>query len=92
MIGTTGPEALDGRQEVPSRPWAAVPSAVLSGVAGVMTDIDDTLTRDGAIELETIEGAEPSLHLVMRDYGGLSVFVLHPGEVARQPSSPCRIA
>ncbi len=36
--------------------------------------------RDGSIELETIEGAEPSLHLVMRDYGDLSVFVAVGGE------------
>ena len=36
--------------------------------------------RDGGIALETIEGAEPSLHLVMRDYGGLSVFVAVGGE------------
>lgn len=36
--------------------------------------------RDGSIKLETIEGAEPSLHLVMRDYGDLSVFVAVGGE------------
>ncbi len=31
-------------------PWSACPPLLLSGVAGVLTDIDDTLTRDGAIE------------------------------------------
>lgn len=36
--------------------------------------------RDGLIELETIEGAEPSLHLVMREYGELSIFVAIGGE------------
>ena len=36
--------------------------------------------RDGGIALETIEGAEPSLHLVMRDYGELSIFVAVGGE------------
>ena len=30
--------------------WTAVPTASLSAVLGVFTDIDDTLTRDGAIE------------------------------------------
>ena len=30
--------------------WSAVPTASLSAVLGVFTDIDDTLTRDGAIE------------------------------------------
>jgi len=39
--------ALDAGQ---SRPWAGVPMSQLACVVGVMTDIDDTLTRDGAIE------------------------------------------
>ena len=33
-----------------AEPWTAAPGAMLVGVQGVMTDIDDTLTRDGAIE------------------------------------------
>jgi HAD superfamily hydrolase (TIGR01484 family) len=32
------------------RPWAEVPPDALQRVVGIMTDIDDTLTRDGAIE------------------------------------------
>jgi HAD superfamily hydrolase (TIGR01484 family) len=32
------------------RPWSQAPAAALASVRGVMTDIDDTLTRDGAIE------------------------------------------
>ena len=32
------------------QPWKLVPAAELRVVAGVFTDIDDTLTRDGAIE------------------------------------------
>jgi HAD superfamily hydrolase (TIGR01484 family) len=32
------------------RPWASCPASALGAVAGVFTDIDDTLTRDGAIE------------------------------------------
>ena len=32
------------------RPWADCPADALRTVAGVFTDIDDTLTRDGAIE------------------------------------------
>ncbi len=31
-------------------PWAQAPRERMAGVAGVLTDIDDTLTRDGAIE------------------------------------------
>lgn len=36
--------------------------------------------RDGRISVETIEGAEPSLHLVMHEYGDLSVFLAVGGE------------
>ena len=35
---------------VPSRPLQDMPPSALAAVLGVMTDIDDTLTRDGAIE------------------------------------------
>jgi HAD superfamily hydrolase (TIGR01484 family) len=34
---------------VPPRPWHAAPLDALRGVVGVLTDIDDTLTTDGAI-------------------------------------------
>lgn len=43
------PPLLDRRQAAP-RPLAELPAAAWQGVVGVMTDIDDTLTRDGAIE------------------------------------------
>lgn len=36
--------------------------------------------RGGAIVLEWMEGAEPSLHLTMREYGDLPVFVAVGGE------------
>jgi len=49
MIHKPATPALDGHQ-APSRPLAELPSAALTAVLGVMTDIDDTLTRDGAIE------------------------------------------
>jgi uncharacterized protein YjfI (DUF2170 family) len=50
-------------------------------LAGIRHALAQTsAVRDGAVELETIEGAEPSLHLVMRDYGDLSVFVAVGGE------------
>ncbi len=44
---------------MPSRPWAEAPLG--AGVAGVFTDIDDTLTRDGAIEPAAL-AALHSLH------------------------------
>ncbi len=37
-----------------SRPFADCPDALLAGMAGVLTDIDDTLTNDGAIEPEAL--------------------------------------
>ena len=49
MIGKPPPAHLDRRQAPPS-PWAEVPAALLRQVLGVMTDIDDTLTHEGAIE------------------------------------------
>lgn len=36
------------------RPLADCPRALLAGLAGVLTDIDDTLTRDGAIEPQAL--------------------------------------
>ena len=47
MMGAGNAAALDDRQP---RPLAEAPVAALAAVWGVMTDIDDTLTRDGAIE------------------------------------------
>jgi HAD superfamily hydrolase (TIGR01484 family) len=42
-------------------PWLAAPREALRRVAGVFTDIDDTLTRDGAIEPAALEGLQ-ALH------------------------------
>ena len=42
--------ARPGPAGAPPQPWARAPRATLATVLGVMTDIDDTLTRDGAIE------------------------------------------
>ncbi len=38
------------RRPTPPRPWAEAPAAPLRALHGVLTDIDDTLTRAGAIE------------------------------------------
>ncbi len=43
---------------MPVRPLADCPRAVLAGLAGVLTDIDDTLTRDGAIEPAALAALE----------------------------------
>ncbi len=37
-----------------ARPFTECPDASLAGIAGVLTDIDDTLTNDGAIEPEAL--------------------------------------
>ncbi|MDE2368992.1 MAG: HAD-IIB family hydrolase [Burkholderiales bacterium] len=37
------------------RPWSVFPTAQAAPVIGVMTDIDDTLTRDGAIETAALD-------------------------------------
>ena len=36
-------------------PWQEAPAAVLAGLQGVLTDIDDTLTREGRIEPQALE-------------------------------------
>jgi len=52
MIDSAGVSPIEVAQGGPRRPrpWAEAPGAQLRAVHGVMTDIDDTLTRDGAIE------------------------------------------
>lgn len=40
------------------RPLADAPSSLLARACGVMTDIDDTLTRDGAIEPEALRALQ----------------------------------
>ena len=39
-----------------------------------------SVVRDGRIHVEVIEGAEPTLHLVMHEHGELSVFIAVGGE------------
>jgi HAD superfamily hydrolase (TIGR01484 family) len=50
MIGTPKNTPLDARQSSTSRPWSRCPREPLRAVFGLFTDIDDTLTRDGAID------------------------------------------
>ena len=50
-------------QPIPAKPWRDVPRAALDGVRGVFTDIDDTLTREGAIEPAAL-AALHALHAV----------------------------
>lgn len=55
MIGSVASDTVDAGQGSPSRPLAQCPPAAWAGVTGLMTDIDDTLTRDGAIEAEALQ-------------------------------------
>lgn len=48
--GARAPGARPDQAGALPQRWAEAPQATLAGVRGVMTDIDDTLTRDGAIE------------------------------------------
>jgi HAD superfamily hydrolase (TIGR01484 family) len=54
MVNEPG-AGLDRRQ---AQPFARAPAALLAGVQGVMTDIDDTLTRDGAIEPAALQALQ----------------------------------
>lgn len=69
MIGTLPASDLDGHQMRP-QPLALWPADVRAAVVGVMTDIDDTLTRDGAIEPEALQ----ALHDLSR--AGLPVIAI----------------
>lgn len=40
---------------IPSRPWPELPAETARAVRGVLTDIDDTLTTDGAITGEALQ-------------------------------------
>jgi hypothetical protein len=52
------------------RPLSDLPAEVLAELRGVLTDIDDTLTRDGAIEAEALA----ALHALSR--AGLPVIAV----------------
>lgn len=47
-----------GTSSARPRPLAELPAAALAGVAGLMTDIDDTLTREGAIEPAALDALQ----------------------------------
>lgn len=49
---------------LPSRPWSAAARAELAAVRGVLTDIDDTLTTDGAITPAALQALQ-----ALRDAG-----------------------
>ena len=44
--------------DIKSQPLVSLPPAVAAGVVGVLTDIDDTLTRDGAIEPAALQALQ----------------------------------
>ena len=72
MIGNPEPAFVDAGQAdaCPARPLALRPAACFASVAGVMTDIDDTLTREGAIEPAALQ----ALHDLRR--AGLPVIAI----------------
>ena len=52
-VGPTAPACQTAGMDaptLPARPLTSAPPGTFGGVAGLLTDIDDTLTRDGAIE------------------------------------------
>ena len=66
-----------------SLPWQAATDAELAGVRGVLTDIDDTLTCDGAIEPAALaalqrlaEAGRPCLAITGRPAGWSEPFAL----------------
>ena len=64
MIGSRAPGDIDPDQADRPRPLSVLPPRAWAGVAGLMTDIDDTLTRDGAIEPVALQALQ-----ALRDAG-----------------------
>ena len=56
----------------PWRPWSA--ASIHHALA------QSSAVRHGLVDIDLIDGAEPSLHLVMHEYGDLSVFLAVGGE------------
>ncbi len=76
MIGSAGRRPFDAGQGRTSRPLSELPLRAWAGVTGLMTDIDDTLTRDGAIEPAALDAlhalraaAIPVLAITGRPHG-----------------------
>ena len=64
MIGSQPGAVFDGGQALPPAPLSQLDPRQWAGITGVMTDIDDTLTRDGAIEPEALDALQ-----ALRDAG-----------------------
>jgi HAD superfamily hydrolase (TIGR01484 family) len=58
MIGTPASPPLDARQSPSPRPWNECAAGPLRGIAGLFTDIDDTLTRGGEIEPAALQALQ----------------------------------
>jgi HAD superfamily hydrolase (TIGR01484 family) len=58
MIGSAAGRAGEQAQARRPRPLSELPATAWAGVLGLMTDIDDTLTRDGAIEPVALQALE----------------------------------
>lgn len=67
-----GQDPAHATADEPAAPWTVdtIEQALLQ----------TSTVRDGLIAVDRIEGSEPSLHLVMHEYGDLSVYVAVGGE------------
>lgn len=76
MIGSSIPVSFDAGQARACRPLPELPPGHWASLAGLMTDIDDTLTRDGEIEPEALaalhrlrSGGVPVVAITGRPHG-----------------------
>jgi hypothetical protein len=58
MIGSSARTKLTTVKRCPCRRCRSCRPGAWAGVTGVMTDIDDTLTRDGAIEPAALQALQ----------------------------------
>lgn len=70
-------KSMRGAERDPALPVQAEAGWTIATIRQALGET--SAVRDGLVSVETIEGAEPSLHLVLREYGDLSLFVAAVG-------------
>ena len=71
-------KSMRGQERDPAAPMQAEAGWTIPTIRQALAETG--AVRDGLLSVETIEGAEPSLHLVLHEHGDLSLFMAAVGE------------
>jgi uncharacterized protein YjfI (DUF2170 family) len=71
-------KSMRGQERDPATPVQTESGWSIGAIRHALTETSSV--RDDLLTVETIEGTEPSLHLVLHEYGDLSLFVAAVGE------------